>query len=110
LPPEAVAGRLSGGNQQKVVLARWLAAGSRVFVLDQPTAGVDVGSRQAVYDRVEEQLGAGAAVLLVTVDLDELVGLADRIVVLYRGRVRAVIDHADATVDRVLAVASGAAA
>jgi ribose transport system ATP-binding protein len=108
--PEAVAGRLSGGNQQKVVLARWLAAGSRVFVLDQPTAGVDVGSRQAVYDRVEEQLGAGAAVLLVTVDLDELVGLADRIVVLYRGRVRAVIDHADATVDRVLAVASGAAA
>ena len=108
--PESVAGRLSGGNQQKVVLGRWLAAGSRVFVLDQPTAGVDVGSRQAVYDRVEEQLRDGAAVLLVTVDLDELVGLADRIVVLYRGRVRAVIEHADATVDRVLAVASGAAA
>ena len=105
---EAVAGRLSGGNQQKVVLGRWLAAGSTVFVLDQPTAGVDVGSRQAVYDRVEGQLAHGAAVLLVSVDLEELVGLADRIVVLYRGRVRAVIEHADASVDRVLAVASGA--
>lgn len=106
--PEAVAGRLSGGNQQKVVLGRWLAAGSTVFVLDQPTAGVDVGSRQAVYDRIEEQIDQGAAVLLVTVDLDELVGLADRVVVLHRGRVRAVLDHADISVDRVLSIASGA--
>lgn len=106
--PEAVVGTLSGGNQQKVVLGKWLAARAQVFVLDQPTAGVDIGSRAAIYARINELVANGAAVLLVTLDLEELVGLADRAIVLHRGRVRAELSGADLTSDRVLELAADA--
>lgn len=106
--PEAVVGTLSGGNQQKVALGKWLAAGSRVFVLDQPTAGVDVGSRTAIYTLINRLVDEGAGVLLVSLDLEELVGLADRVLVLHRGSVRAELPRAALSTDRVLAIASGA--
>lgn len=106
--PEAVVGTLSGGNQQKVALGKWLAAGSRVFVLDQPTAGVDVGSRAAIYTLINRLVDEGAGILLVSLDLEELVGLADRVVVLHRGEVRAELPRAELSIDRVLAIASGA--
>jgi ribose transport system ATP-binding protein len=106
--PEAIVGTLSGGNQQKVVLGRWLAAGSRLFVLDSPTAGVDIGSRAQIYGQINALVDAGAGVLLVTLDLEELAGLADRTIVLYRGEIRAELPRRDATGDRVLALASGA--
>lgn len=106
--PEAVVGTLSGGNQQKIALGKWLAAGSRVFVLDQPTAGVDIGARTALYRQIEALVHAGAAVLLVSLDLEELVGLSDRVVVLHRGSVRAELPRRVATSDRILALASGA--
>ena len=105
---EAVAGGLSGGNQQKTVLARWLAAGSRFLVLDQPTSGVDVGSRAQIYAQINNLVDAGAGALLVTVDLEELVGLADRILVFYRGSVIAELSRGEASTDRILALASGA--
>ncbi|GER24108.1 ribose import ATP-binding protein RbsA [Zafaria cholistanensis] len=104
----AIASRLSGGNQQKVVLGRWLAAQARIFVLDQPTSGVDVGSRSQIYQQINRLVDEGAAVLLVTVDLEELVGLADRTVVLYRGERVAELAREDTTVDAVLGYASGA--
>jgi len=106
--PNAIASRLSGGNQQKVVLGRWLAAGARIFVLDQPTSGVDVGSRSQIYQQINRLVDEGAAVLLITVDLEELVGLADRTVVLYRGERVAELARGDTTVDAVLGYASGA--
>ncbi|KQQ03471.1 hypothetical protein ASG06_08115 [Rathayibacter sp. Leaf185] len=106
--PEAVVGTLSGGNQQKVAIGKWLAAESRVFVLDQPTAGVDVGSRAAIYALVNRLVDEGAGILLVSLDLEELVGLADRVVVLHRGEVRAELPRAELSIDRVLAIASGA--
>jgi len=106
--PEAVVGTLSGGNQQKVVLGRWLAAGSRVFVLDSPTAGVDIGSRAHIYTQINELVDQGAGILLITLDLEELTGLADRTIVLYRGRIRAELPRRDAGSDRVLALAAGA--
>ncbi|NQX26358.1 sugar ABC transporter ATP-binding protein [Microbacteriaceae bacterium VKM Ac-2854] len=106
--PEAVVGTLSGGNQQKVALGKWLAAGSQVFVLDQPTAGVDVGSRAAIYALINRLVDEGAGILLVSLDLEELVGLADRVVVLHRGEVRAELPRAELSIDRVLAIASGA--
>ncbi|WP_104181862.1 sugar ABC transporter ATP-binding protein [Arthrobacter sp. B0490] len=104
---DAVAGSLSGGNQQKTVLARWLAAGSRFLVLDQPTSGVDVGSRAQIYTQISKLVDAGAGALLVTVDLEELVGLADRILVFHRGRVIAELSRGEASTDRILALASG---
>ena len=105
--PEALAGSLSGGNQQKVVLAKWLARGSRLFVLDQPTAGVDVASREQLYARIEEQVDDGAGVLLITTDLEELVGLADRVLVLHRGALVAELPRAELGVERLLAISSG---
>lgn len=106
----AVGGSLSGGNQQKVVLAKWLATKPSVLVLDQPTSGVDVGSRSQIYEQIQELVDAGAAVLVVTVDLEELVGIADRTLVLYRGKVAAELSGTDVTTDRILEIASGAAA
>jgi ribose transport system ATP-binding protein len=108
--PEAVVGTLSGGNQQKVAVGKWLAAGSRVLVLDQPTAGVDIGSRAAVYALIDRLVDEGAGILLVSLDLEELVGLADRVLVLHRGAVRAELPRSELSVDRVLAIASGAVA
>lgn len=104
--PEAVASQLSGGNQQKVVLGKWLAHGARVLVLDQPTAGVDVGSRAEIYRQINELVDQGAAVLVVTVDLEELVGIADRIAVLYRGQLLGQLPGASTTTDQVLRLAS----
>jgi len=105
----AVAGSLSGGNQQKVVLGRWLAAGSTVFVLDQPTSGVDIGSRQQIYAEIDALVAQGAGVLLVSVDLEELIGLSDRVLVLYRGTIRTELPRSQATADTVLAWSTGAA-
>lgn len=103
---EYIAGNLSGGNQQKVVLGKWLAHGSSVLVLDQPTSGVDVGSRTQIYERLNSLVDAGVGALVVTVDLEELVGIADRILVLYRGRIVAELSGHDVTTDQVLQFAS----
>jgi ribose transport system ATP-binding protein len=111
-PPRADAGAryLSGGNQQKVVLGRWLAASPDVYVLDQPTAGVDLGARADIHRMIDEVVGEGAAVLVVTYDLDELFRLADSVIVMYRG---AIVAHRSAdqlTHETVLELATGAAA
>jgi simple sugar transport system ATP-binding protein len=78
---------LSGGNQQKLVLARELSRPLRVLVVAQPTRGVDVGSQEFVHRRIIEERDSGAAVVLISSELDEVLGLADRIAVMYRGRI-----------------------
>jgi len=103
----ALAGTLSGGNQQKVVLGRWLAAGSTVLVLDQPTSGVDIASRAQIYATLRALAATGAALVVVTVDLEELVGLVDRALVLHRGAVAAELSRERLSIDTVLAIASG---
>jgi ABC-type sugar transport system ATPase subunit len=83
--PAVVASRLSGGNQQKVVLARAIAANSDVLILDQPTAGVDVGAKADIYREIDNLARDGVAILLISDDLDEMLKLCDRIVVMRRG-------------------------
>jgi ABC-type sugar transport system ATPase subunit len=83
---------LSGGNQQKVLLGRWLAASPKVLLLDEPTAGVDVGAREEIYQQVEELAATGCAVVLVSSDLDEVVRMCDRTHVMYKGRITATIE------------------
>jgi ribose transport system ATP-binding protein len=78
---------LSGGNQQKVVLARWLLQGCRVLLLDEPTRGVDVGARSEIYALVRELAAAGVAVVMVSSEVPEVLGLADRVLVVREGRV-----------------------
>lgn len=85
--PRQRAGRLSGGNQQKVVIAKWLVRGARVFLFDEPTRGIDVGAKAEVYEVMDELARSGAAILMVSSELPELLQVADRIVVMRQGRI-----------------------
>ena len=98
---------LSGGNQQKVVLGRWLVGESSIFILDSPTSGVDIGSRSEIYSIINVLAAAGAAVLVITQDLPELMGLSDRILVMYRGSIAQEFTRAEATSDAILAASTG---
>ncbi|SUZ31815.1 Ribose import ATP-binding protein RbsA [Roseibaca ekhonensis] len=99
---------LSGGNQQKVVLARWLARDADIFVLDEPTVGVDIGARAEIYSVVNRLAQDGAGVLVSSSDPGELIGLCDRILVMLRGRVVAELDPARQSMDDLIALSTGA--
>jgi ABC-type sugar transport system ATPase subunit len=99
---------LSGGNQQKVVLAKWLAAESSVFLLDEPTRGIDVASKVEIYDLIRRLAAEGAAILLVSSELEEILRLADRILVMHRGRIVGHLDREHATEERIMQLATGA--
>jgi ribose transport system ATP-binding protein len=100
--PAKTVARMSGGNQQKVLLGRWLFANSKVFLLDEPTRGVDVASRTEIYQAINDLVENGAAVVIVSSDLSELMGMADRILVMRRGRLVAELDAKTATQEEVL--------
>ena len=99
--PHVLAGTLSGGNQQKIIMARELSGDLRLLLVAQPTRGLDVGSIEFIHRQVVERRDAGVAVLLVSAELDEILSLADRVGVLYRGRLAAVMDRADATREKI---------
>ena len=101
---------LSGGNQQKVVLAKWLSRQSRVYILDEPTVGVDIGAKVEIYRLIGRLTAEGAGVLLLSSDLQELLGLSDRISVMYRGRIVRSFAAGEADSDTLLACATGAIA
>jgi ABC-type sugar transport system ATPase subunit len=84
--PAQPAGRLSGGNQQKVVIAKWVARGARVFLFDEPTRGIDVGAKQEVFEQMDQLARSGAAILMVSSELPELIQVTDRILVMRQGR------------------------
>ena len=80
-------GTLSGGNQQKVVIAKWLATKPKVIILDEPTKGIDIGSKAAVHDFMSELAGQGLAVIMVSSELPEILGMSDRVIVMHEGRI-----------------------
>lgn len=108
--PGAIVRFLSGGNQQKVVLARWLARNAGVFMLDEPTVGVDIGARSEIYTLVNRLAQDGAGILVSSSDPAELIGLCDRILVMLRGRVVAEFDPSRQSMDDLIALSTGAAA
>jgi ribose transport system ATP-binding protein len=104
--PEAIVGTLSGGNQQKILLAKWVAREPRVLVVENPTRGVDTGAREEIYALLRDQAAAGVAVLLVSDDLTELIGLSERIVVMGGGTIAEIVGappHAKPGEERLLA-------
>jgi ribose transport system ATP-binding protein len=105
--PERPVGNLSGGNQQKVVVARWFEAGSRLLVLEEPTFGVDVGSKAEIYRILREALGRGLAVLLISSDFEEVAGMSHRALVFDHGRVTAELTHDELSIARLTALAAG---
>jgi ribose transport system ATP-binding protein len=98
---------LSGGNQQKVVIARWLAADCRVLILDEPTRGVDVGAKAEIYELIGELAGRGVAIVLISSELSEVLGLCDRIGVMRERKLAGILTRAQATQERVMALAVG---
>jgi len=106
--PEQAAGTLSGGNQQKVVIAKWLLTDPRVVIFDEPTRGIDVGAKESVYQLITDVAHRGASVIVISSELPEVLGLSHRVLVLSRGRVTGILDRAEATQERAmqLAVAS----
>jgi rhamnose transport system ATP-binding protein len=98
-------GALSGGNQQKVALARWLSTEPDVLILDEPTQGVDVGAKaeiHAIMSRLAEQ---GTAILMISSELPEILGMSDRVAVMHRGKLVGTLSRADATAEKILAMA-----
>jgi ABC-type sugar transport system ATPase subunit len=104
---ESVASSLSGGNQQKVVLAKWLTADSNLLILDEPTRGVDVGAKAELHAWIDQRAAAGGAVLLISSELPELLTLASRILVLREGRVHGEVSREQATQDGLLRMMAG---
>ena len=100
---------LSGGNQQKVVLAKWLAAQPRLIVLDEPTRGVDVGAKAEIYVRMRELARQGVGIVMISSELPELLGMSDRIIVFHEGRVSGELSRAEATEQAVMHLATTAA-
>ena len=98
-------GTLSGGNQQKVALARWLATSPSVLILDEPTQGVDVAAKAEIHALMEELAADGLAIVLISSDLPEVLALSDRVLVLHRGRVTGCLDAADGTADTIMTLA-----
>jgi len=108
-PRQRVA-ELSGGNQQKVVIGKWLAIQPEIVILDEPTKGIDVGSKAAVHGLISELVAGGLSVVLVTSELPELLGVADRVVVMRKGRIVQTLERRDFDARAIVAAATGIAA
>ena len=104
---DATVAGLSGGNQQKIVLAKWLAASSQILILDEPTRGVDVGAKAEIHALIGQLAEKGAAILVISSELPEVISLSDRIVVLRNGRIAGELARREATEDSVLRLMAG---
>ena len=102
---EARAGNLSGGNQQKVVLAKWLSMNPRVLILDEPTRGIDVGAKAEIYELMRELAGGGVAVIVISSDMEEVLGVSDRVAVMRRGRITGVLERDQCREEAVMRLA-----
>ena len=98
---------LSGGNQQKVALSRWLLTRPKVLILDEPTQGIDVGAKSEIHALMTDLAAEGVAVLMISSELPEILGMSDRVAVMYGGTIVEILDRADATQEKVLALALG---
>ncbi|RYE84604.1 MAG: sugar ABC transporter ATP-binding protein, partial [Hyphomicrobiales bacterium] len=103
----AMTGSLSGGNQQKVVLAKWLAMSPRIMILDEPTRGIDVGAKAEIYRLMRALADAGVAVLMISSDMEEVIGVSDRVAVMHEGAISGILARADATEENILTLAIG---
>ncbi len=104
--PITIAGTLSGGNQQKVVLGKWLLTNPKVLFLDEPTRGIDVGAKQEIYSEINKLAKEGLAIVMVSSELPEVLGLSDRVIVLHEGKLTGEFSKSEATPEKVMAAAT----
>lgn len=98
---------LSGGNQQKVLLSRWMLTDPDILILDEPTRGIDIGAKSEIYRLMSELAAQGKAIIMISSELPEIIGMSDRIVVMHEGKVTGILDAADATQEKLLRYAAG---
>lgn len=104
---EQLAGLLSGGNQQKVVLAKWLFRNSDILIFDEPTRGIDVGAKQEIYKLMIELVAQGKVIIMISSDMPELIGMSDRIIVMHKGEIKGSLTRNDFSQETILSLASG---
>ncbi|GHV27856.1 ribose import ATP-binding protein RbsA [Spirochaetia bacterium] len=104
---ENPAGSLSGGNQQKIVLAKWLATKSDILIFDEPTRGIDVGAKKEIYDFLFRLKVEGKSIIMISSEMQEILGLCDRILVMYEGAIKGELNYQEATQEKILSLASG---
>ena len=107
LGPDDLCKNLSGGNQQKVVFAKWIFSDPRVLILDEPTRGVDVGAKKEIYNLINEIAAKGVAVIMVSSELPEILGMSDRVMVIHEGEIGGFIDRKDADQEKIMILATG---
>jgi rhamnose transport system ATP-binding protein len=100
-------GALSGGNQQKVALSRWLAINPKILILDEPTQGIDVGSKSEIHSLMMDLAERGLAIIMISSELPEILGMSDRIAVMHQGTIAGVLSREEATQQKILALALG---
>jgi ribose transport system ATP-binding protein len=105
---EQVARFLSGGNQQKVVIGKWLSLGPRVLLLDEPTRGIDIGAKEEIYRLVESLAAQGMAILFVSSEMEEILGLSDRVLVMHDGELSGELKRNQLSEEAVMQLATGA--
>lgn len=103
---DQIINNLSGGNQQKVLIARWLLAQPKILILDEPTRGIDVGAKSEIYRLISELANHGVAIILVSSELPEILGMSDRVMVMHGGHITGILDKQDASQEKIMALAS----
>jgi inositol transport system ATP-binding protein len=103
---DQIINNLSGGNQQKVLIARWLLAQPKILILDEPTRGIDVGAKAEIYRLISELAHRGVAIILVSSELPEILGMSDRVMVMHAGRITGILDKDEADQEKIMALAS----
>jgi len=98
---------LSGGNQQKTVVAKWLALQPRVLIMDEPTRGIDVGAKTEVHSLMSQLAQEGVGIIMISSELPEILAMSDRILVMSEGRITAILDREEATQEKIMTYASG---
>jgi ABC-type sugar transport system ATPase subunit len=104
--PNKKVGSLSGGNQQKVILARWLAIEPRILIADEPTRGIDVGAKVEIYNLLHHLAAQGVGILLISSEMPEIIGMSDRILVMHEGRITGELSRAEATEENIMVLAT----
>ena len=97
---------LSGGNQQKVIVARWLLTDPEILILDEPTRGIDVGAKYEIYSIIADLAKSGKSIIMISSEMPELIGMSDRIMVMCEGRVTGILDGKEATQERIMTLAT----
>jgi D-xylose transport system ATP-binding protein len=100
---------LSGGNQQKVVISKWLMSKPQVLIMDDPTRGIDVGAKYEIYKLMNDLTEQGISIIMISSELEEVLGMSDRVMVMHEGKSTCTLDIADATQEKIMALATGIA-